>query len=883
MKLKYNVKLIKFDFYIFVLTSLYLSFYSFQVSSKLNLKTSSTSGGKTSIFGSFKAFSALKEATKKSSNNNAYNLSKKKYLKKDKKDYPSLSNKNNINKPFAIDENKGYTLRDLNFDSTKSKQIYNSDDSSDNYQKKLDERENQLNLDLDVNPVKFQGWVKFFKYSSNVKNSSSKAFFVNPEFNEEQKLEKNRNEIYWTDNLGRNIHIPDKSSFYSTIYDDKLVISKSRDKFINSKYDVLRFDYLSPIADHEGYAGGIVDFGNFKEGYCFKLITNQGGIFTWIVCTSTSVEKLMMMRIIKQLKIKTQRTHYTSQSELSESLVDMKTKEESRILKNKMDTSYLGGVNPYNSTDIGQEGVVKLDNDNDGYWVVLQNWSTCTKACGTGTQTLHRMCVPPKEGGRACEGPPILTRNCNISPCSDRIDYFQANSTNRTEIGEPHLHVMPFSNRPQRYDKCILKESDLLMTIDLDYKTMNYEGVSTSTEQLSNKIQVPVRLVMNNETITAYSGLEESDLKATFNLQNSIFQTSIERDYCFIIKEISMDRSIHDTTAERGYVFKNEFCPFSGSDSGQIKNEWDYDFNLFKYQCHKQRDIEPFDVEEIHNELEREKAKMRLDIINKKKLNLKLSMPQDETELEKAKLNSLEAIKKENKIEKLIEQELKEAQKEALEKKAEELTKEQCKMDALEKAIKHKDIENQFNVRKKQKDDAIKKLKNDVREEILVKRNKLKEKLNRLKELSTKQLSNMDGQIQNIRLEIAGEIEKSNEYNSNLCKIISEKAPDEFNKEVKSYCNKKFITDYDNHKECLEIKEPNDFKKFCCDFETPLDKPEEYENCVESDVNIVKDPVPLNTRFFWHSKNYLNNFVKPSSIKKAVDFKNSIDSKFLNK
>ena len=871
MKLKIFLKVIFLNVYIIGILNLIQQFYSSKATSQLELTTSTKAGGKSSIFGSFKAYSENNIKNTKNTNNNSIKLQT---LSKDvvgntgtgpmdRNGYQSQTS------PAALDTSKGFSIEDLGFDPTKSKPQRDTTDAQGKYQAELDARASQLNLELDANPIKFQGWVKFFKYPENVKKSANKAFYVNPEFNEEQKIEKNRLEILWTDKLGRSLHVPNKVSFYSTIYDDKLVISKSKDRFLDSKFDVLRFDYMSPVADHEGYAGGIVDFGNFKEGFCFKVKTNQGGLFTWVVCTPTDVEKMMMMRIIKQLKVKTQRTHYTSQTNYARSLMDMKADEQSKIMKEKMDTKYLG-ADPNNPNAAAQDGKVTVDDEKDGYWIVLQSWSTCTRACGNGTQTLHRMCVPNKTGGKPCDGPAILNRPCNVAPCSSELNLYQGNNTNRTTIAEPQMHVLPFSDRPQRYDKCVLKESDMLMTVDVDSKTMQVEGGSLQSGQMREKIQIPVRVVMNNETISAYSGLEDSDLKATFNLQNSIFQPSLERDYCFVIKEIGLDRSIDKTSAERGYVFKTEFCPFTGSDGGETKNEWDYDFNLFKYQCHQQRDVEPFDVNEIKEQLDKEKGRMRLDILNKKKIKMKLSIPQDESELEKAKTNSIEAIKKENKIEKLIEQEMKEAQKEALERKANELTKEQCKMDALEKAIKQKDIENQFNVKKKQKDDNIRKLKNDVKEEILVKRNKLKEKLKRLKDLSMKQINNMEGQIQNIRLEIAGAMDKANSFNSQLCNTIASKPITEFTKEAQAYCDKKFITDFDNHKECTDIKEPEDFKKFCCDFETPLDKPDEYEKCIGANKVKVDGESPIETRFFWHSKNYLGDFVKPSTIKDAV-------------
>lgn len=57
-------------------------------------------------------------------------------------------------------------------------------------------------------------------------------------------------------------------------------------------------------------------------------------------------------------------------------------------------------------------------NSDDGYWVTVQSWSSCTLKCGSGTQTMQRQCIPPKNSGKPCIGNPILTQVCNIQPCA---------------------------------------------------------------------------------------------------------------------------------------------------------------------------------------------------------------------------------------------------------------------------------------------------------------------------------------------------------------------------------------------------------------------------------------------------------------------------------
>ena len=63
------------------------------------------------------------------------------------------------------------------------------------------------------------------------------------------------------------------------------------------------------------------------------------------------------------------------------------------------------------------EGFVKVNKMTDGYWMILQDWSQCTKKCGGGLSYRHLMCIPPKNGGKQCVGQPIRTRPCNPEPC----------------------------------------------------------------------------------------------------------------------------------------------------------------------------------------------------------------------------------------------------------------------------------------------------------------------------------------------------------------------------------------------------------------------------------------------------------------------------------
>ena len=153
-----------------------------------------------------------------------------------------------------------------------------------------------------------------------------------------------------------------------------------------------------------------------------------------IICSNTNEEKNDWMNKISILKMKcdNQKKHsfYTNSFETN-----------TKIRTNTNNNSF--------TTQIYENNEHMLySTKRDGKWVILQDWSTCTLACGGGTQTLHRLCVPPKLGGLPCEGEEVLVRNCNTQQCPD---YQSVSET----VSPTRIQIMKISERPQRYEVSI--------------------------------------------------------------------------------------------------------------------------------------------------------------------------------------------------------------------------------------------------------------------------------------------------------------------------------------------------------------------------------------------------------------------------------------------
>jgi len=407
---------------------------------------------------------------------------------------------------------------------------------------------------FNYNPIFWHGWIKFYKYNDNKSPNHLTNVFQNTEFNEQLKRNPSLN-INEKDKEGEFLNIPNDKSFYGSLFKNSFTISKlSPNKGGFTKvFDVLNLVFVNNVMeDTPDFIGGIEKMPQQSEGSCFKVHTKISAIpISWVICTEDEVKKNALMNKLREIRIARQREagiYYVpkiSQPPSEETMSDIAKAKEMKQIDDEKRKSYQG--------DIAK----------DGYWQVLQDWSQCNLKCGGGNSTLQRMCIPPIADGKPCNGQPILIRKCNTHPCPNAIvSQHKTNSTtvNTTEL-KPVVKVLPFSDRPQRYEKCIVKESDLIMILKEENQELN----------------VPVRAVLNNYTLSAYSGFKFTDLRKTFNLKKAKLYNSLEHKNCFTISDSNENNAV--------------FCDFGLESTENFYNEWSYDFNLFKYQCHEKNPI----------------------------------------------------------------------------------------------------------------------------------------------------------------------------------------------------------------------------------------------------------------------------------------------------
>jgi len=165
--------------------------------------------------------------------------------------------------------------------------------------------------------------------------------------------------------------------------------------------------------------------------------------------------------------------------------------------------------------------------------------------------------MPPKEGGLPCEGEEIETRPCNEDPCPEPGE---EDDSDDLDVVFTYERV---SNRPQRYETCVIFEADVYLNrTDLD-------------KECKTAPLIPARAVMNNKTYSIFLGDTMDDIYFSSNLED-LHVKDIDGDThaCYILKDVSADHSI-------------EVCgkPGEHSTAEEEKKEWMDEIGFFQNKC----------------------------------------------------------------------------------------------------------------------------------------------------------------------------------------------------------------------------------------------------------------------------------------------------------
>jgi len=446
----------------------------------------------------------------------------------------------------------------------------------------------------------------------------------------------------------------------------------------------------------------------------------------------------------------------------------------------------------------------------DGYWITLQDWTDCSQKCGGGLSYQHLMCIPPKNGGKPCEGRSLRTKPCNVNPCPSAktlIEKTKKGLSIDSEVRKPIMKVGRFSSRPQKYSKCLMKENDAFLT-EFDYKG----------EVLK---KTPVRVLMNNQTLSIFQDDDYADLLLAYNLKNTMF--SLPKNFCCF--------SLQDNEKRSGLCGYPENC---GVDiqKNQWANKWKDDYYDFKVVCETGRVeslLTPNDLNALEDK-NNENNDMEIDLPRIKKQQLKDEMNIQETQLFRKSFSQTQevgfkAIERELNIEKMVKKEEEQKESEELAELEAKVKKEEKKASCVHKSIEEKDFDSFFED-KMEALDEMERLKVKINNKVLDSRNKIKKLLGDMRRKADRKKEELQDKIAAVRSKMAQEILLANRE-GDIKNCLRGKKDLDFRT---NYCSKNFVDDYETNSVCNS----NDFCYTCCENEFGANMKIKRNRCYKS-------------------------------------------------
>lgn len=645
--------------------------------------------------------------------------------------------------------------------------------------------------------VIFQAWGHYYHQSNVSIKTAPINFFQNNEFSKQRikMTEKDKN-----DEFGK-LAIPEKSSYYIVLYKHSVSFFSARNKIERKNMDSFLLEDIGLIPEDNLKLGGVKDLGKINQYFCINVQTSKTNRPSNVI-SGTSSSSSNEIPELWSICFDNEETKRKLLSYLIKMKIDFQRENNIFITANQI------------KSDDDEESKEEDSNSTieDGRLVLLQDWSECTLKCGGGKTYQQYMCIPPKNGGAPCDKELIKSKDCNIQPCPLSLQLAESKDSSQDEIKKPIIKIGPFSQKHNKYSKCIIKEGEGFR-LELDEDTSEY-----------NKI--PSKFLMNDRTFSIYEDDTYTKLVYSFLLEKTSLKK--EKEFCeFTLNDNSKTYTLRGFEQSCGSVDENKFVTL-----------WNHEFLLFKNECQKGRENVLIDKEE-QKKIE-DLAKRSSQLLSYQKQNEEAEKVRTEfssnqqsllsQNLVQTKKTGLKAIDKEAEIENMIIQEEKEREALELSKIENKIKQEKQKAESFSQSIKEKELDDVFIESERESEAEVFEAKVEAQQKIESKRNNLQEKIAQMRKLSKVKKNQMMNKLKKAKTTLASKVMKAmKEGSSQMCNL----GKIEQNISVReSYCNNAFSDDFFLNNECKELE---NFCYTCCENEfgnIHLDKREDcYNEC----------------------------------------------------
>jgi hypothetical protein len=154
------------------------------------------------------------------------------------------------------------------------------------------------NFTLPDGPIYAKGWLKYTTFEKE-NRERPKEFFKNMGFYQQMKSGVTL-DLTQKDSVGY-INIPDEENFFFILTENSLNVLSSRKVKIKFKIknnlartiDILNVDEIVNNTNAKEFQGGVVDHGDFSEGFCFQIKSineKKKKDIIWEVCAKQKVK-----------------------------------------------------------------------------------------------------------------------------------------------------------------------------------------------------------------------------------------------------------------------------------------------------------------------------------------------------------------------------------------------------------------------------------------------------------------------------------------------------------------------------------------------------------------------------------------------------------------
>lgn len=422
-----------------------------------------------------------------------------------------------------------------------------------------------------------------------------------------------------------------------------------------------------------------------------------------------------------------------------------------------------------------EQHLEKLKKVSEGQWEYLGTWSDCTRPCGGGIQTIHRKCI-----AGSCMGETTLTQDCNTFLCSE----MHGQDPKKMPISA----VEPFDIN--KYDECKLLAGKLMLVIN-NQRVLSHVEVNLQTIQIysQNNPRVPIIMPLNS--------LSE-------------VRPSVSAPTCF---------KVCDKLGKMVYL-----CP--QDPQMNICNQWVKRINDFRHNCSNkvlnnfQNEITAsIKMSSDPHSSELKIAQIQKKVIEDEKMQSSVRERMLEKQFEEFKKQTRDLLEKEDIYETKLEQQEKERLDWEEKKMRENVLKEQMNAQKLLQDMQTIAIsENTYTMKERAIKKEMKNLMSEVQTKISSKREKLINKLQRMKTIHEIGEKKAAKELIEVKKDLSKKLSNlSKKGNPNQC-FANNNNPIN----IETYCTQSYQKDYDIQIEC---KKPSQFCYMCCDNEIgPLNK-----------------------------------------------------------